>query len=70
MVSILFDPSANLAHVGAAMTTPSTMGSIIESLRTRLADAERDCVNRPDSDYDVGFRDAIKEVLSEITGEI
>ena len=49
------------------------MGSIVKSLRERLADAERDCAkghnNEESAGYDAGFRDAIKEVLQEITGE-
>ena len=58
------------------MTTPGTMGSIIDSLRERKADADRDAaeshkaaMNSYGAGYDRGFADAIKEVLSEITGE-
>lgn len=57
------------------MTTPATMGRIIESLRDRISDAERDsaeshniAVNSYGAGYDLGFLAALKEVLNEIIG--
>jgi hypothetical protein len=58
------------------MTTPSTLASIIASLRERISDAEREAsgshaaaMNSYGAGYDRGFADALKEVLTEITGE-
>lgn len=55
------------------MTTPGTMNGIIESLRSRIADAARDCERLQDSPYSEGYDDgflaALKEVFTEITGE-
>ncbi len=59
------------------MTTPQTMGRIVESLQDRLSDAERAAQgshkiaqNSYGAGYDRGYADALMEVLSEITGEV
>ena len=58
------------------MTTPQVMGRIVDSLQTRLSDAEMDtreshkaAPNSYGAGYDRGYADALMEVLSEITGD-
>lgn len=58
------------------MTTPRTMNSLLEKMRDRLDDAEHDAgeshkvaMNSYGAGYDRGFADAIKEILTDITGD-
>lgn len=58
------------------MTTPATMNRILEDLRERLSDAEREAkessaaaMNSYGAGYDRGFADALKEILTSITGD-
>jgi hypothetical protein len=58
------------------MTTPAAMNSILENLRERIADAEREAGeshkaahNSYGAGYDRGFADALNELLTDITGE-
>ena len=58
------------------MTTPATMSGILDDLRERIADAEREAKeshkaahNSYGAGYDRGFADALTEIFASITGE-
>ena len=58
------------------MTTPTTMGQIIASLRERYADAKDEAAashkiahNSYGAGYDAGFAEALRELIAEITGD-
>jgi hypothetical protein len=55
------------------MTTPATMNSLIERLALKFAQADLDWqILTPDDpayEYATGYRDAIGEILEDITGD-
>lgn len=58
------------------MTTPSTMNSILVRLGERLADAEGEvkssskaAMNSYGAGYDAGFAAALRETITDITGD-
>lgn len=55
------------------MTTPATMNSLIERLALKFAQADIDwrayTPEDPEYEYTLGYRDAIGEILEDITGD-
>lgn len=58
------------------MTTLASMNNILSSLRSRLEDADidrlesiKDAPNSYGAGYDAGYASAIREIITDLTGE-